>query len=122
MGDMNIWAFRADAGHGTGTDLVGFRVEATDGHIGKIDKLSEEVDSSYLVVDTGPWIFGAFVLLPAGTVVKVDVEDKKVYVDRTKDEIKAGPEFNRDKHDADTGYQERYAGYYGPFYGSGPFI
>jgi hypothetical protein len=46
------------------------------------------------VVDTGPWIFGKKVLLPAGTIENVDVQNRKVYVDRTKDEIKNAPRFD----------------------------
>lgn len=45
-----------------------------------------------LVVDTGPWIFGRKVMLPAGTIERVDWDDQAVYVDRTKDEIKDSPE------------------------------
>jgi hypothetical protein len=36
-------------------------IEATDGDIGKVDKANnetDETDSSYLLVATGPWIFG----------------------------------------------------------------
>ncbi|MFJ8044012.1 PRC-barrel domain-containing protein [Kitasatospora sp. NPDC096147] len=121
MSSVDIWAFRTGTGHVSGTDLIGFKVEATDGHIGKIDRLSEEVDDSYLVVDTGPWIFGKHVLLPAGTVARVDLEEEVVHVDRTKDEIKHGPEYVAEKHGEDPDYRERYAGYYGPFYG-GPIL
>lgn len=117
MSSIEIWDFRSTSGHVSGNDLVGFHVEATDGPIGKVDKLSEEVGAQYLVVDTGPWIFGKHVLLPAGTVLRVDQEEKKVYVDRTKDEIKGSPEYDKDTHDGDARYQERYADYYGPFYG-----
>jgi hypothetical protein len=46
-------------------DLVGFDVEATDGNIGKIDEATYDVGGSYVVVDTGPWIFGKKVMLPA---------------------------------------------------------
>ena len=113
---FEMWEFRSTSGHVAGSDILGFHVEATDGHIGKVDRLSEEAAAGYLVVDTGPWIFGRHVLLPAGTVVQVDTEGRKVFVDRTKEEIKDGPEFDPHKHDADTDYQDRYTGYYGPFY------
>ncbi len=46
---------------------------------------------SYLVVDTGPWIFGKKVLLPASVIQRIDLDDKKVYVRLTKDQIKAAP-------------------------------
>lgn len=121
MSGIEIWDFRSTSGHVCGSDLAGYHVEATDGPIGKVDGLSEAAGAGYLVVDTGPWIFGKHVLLPAGTVVRVDQDDRKVYVDRTKGEIKGGPEFDKDKHHTDPDYQERYTGYYGPFYG-GPVV
>ncbi|WP_405014952.1 PRC-barrel domain-containing protein [Kitasatospora sp. NBC_01539] len=118
MSGIEIWEFRVTSGHVSGTDLVGFHVEATDGHIGRVDRLSEVTGSQYLVVDTGPWIFGKHVLLPAGTVVRVEQDDKKVYVDRTKDEIRSSPEYDIDKHDpVDSVYRDAYASYYGPYYG-----
>ncbi len=77
----NLWGYQPAAGHTVGTDLIGYKVEATDGSIGKVDKHSDDVTSSYLVVDTGVWIFGKHVLLPAGTVSRVDNDEKKVFVD-----------------------------------------
>ena len=86
-------------------------MHATDGDIGKVDEATTDVGSSYLVVDTGPWIFGRKVLLPAGTVQQVDWDDEKVYVDRTKDEIKDSPELNDlDLHDPV--YREKTGAYY----------
>ena len=92
-------------------ELSGFRVEALDGHIGSIDEASYQVGSAYLVVDTGPWIFGSKVLLPAGTVQNVDQSERKVYVDRTKDQIKASPEYDKDTFETAT-YREQVGDYY----------
>jgi hypothetical protein len=50
------------------------------------------VGSSYIVVDTGPCIFGKKVLLPAGLIEAIDLDEEIVYVDRTKEEIKKAPE------------------------------
>ena len=94
-----------------GVDVVGFSVEATDGGIGKVDEASNDVGASYLVVDTGPWIFGKKVLLPAGLVRQVDLDDETVYVDRTKDEIKDAPEFDPDTYRSET-YRSEIGGYY----------
>ena len=77
--------------------LIGYSVEATDGSIGKVDEATDEVGRSYLVVDTGPWIFGKKVMLPAGVIERVDLDDEKVFVSRTKDEIKNAPEFDADE-------------------------
>jgi hypothetical protein len=99
--------------------LTGYHVEATDGHIGSIDDASYEVGSSYLVVDTGPWIFGRKVLLPAGTVQRVDRDDRKVYVDRTKDQIKNSPEYDKDTFETDD-YREGVGSYYSDSYRDNP--
>jgi hypothetical protein len=104
------WSYRDDAGV-TGRDLVGYKVEATDGGIGKVDTASHDVNASYLVVDTGPWIFGKKVMLPAGVVNSVDHEERKVFVDRSKGEIKAAPEFDETSH-ADPAYRDKLGGYY----------
>ena len=58
-------------------DLSGFKVEATDGDIGKVDKATYEVGGSYIVVDTGPWIFGKKVMLPAGVIQDIDPDEKR---------------------------------------------
>ena len=96
----------------TSTDLAGFEVEAADGGIGKIDECSNKAGAGYIVVDTGPWIFGKKVLLPAGVIRDVDLDSEKVFVDRSKDEIKNSPEFNEDTY-RDTAYRDQVGGYYG---------
>ncbi|MEU1645835.1 PRC-barrel domain-containing protein [Micromonospora zamorensis] len=97
-------------GPGTPVDLVGYQVQASDGRIGTIDEASNEADAGYLVVDTGPWIFGQKVLLPAGTVERVDHQERVVHVDRTKEQIKDAPPFDADP--ADPEYRERVGSYY----------
>jgi hypothetical protein len=111
MSTMEIWTYREQT-WGT-VNLAGYGVEAVDGGIGKIDEASNEVGASYLVVDTGPWIFGKKVMLPAGVIMKVDHDDEKVFVNRTKDQIKNAPEFD-DSMIKDEGYRGRLGSYYGP--------
>ncbi|MGW0700097.1 PRC-barrel domain containing protein [Streptomyces sp. NPDC002867] len=115
--DPNLWAYTPASGRTTGASLVGFKVEATDGSIGKVDKHSDEVGSAHIVVDTGPWIFGKHVLLPAGVVSSIDVAAETVHVSRTKEEIKNAPEFENDSHADDPGYRDKLGGYYGGFMG-----
>ncbi len=112
------WNYRENAGLGDGSDIVGYRVETTDGHIGKIDEASTIVGDSYLVVDTGPWIFGKKVLLPAGTVNHVDDAGKRVYVDRTKEQIKNSPEYDPDTVRGEV-YRNKISGYYSDTYSQG---
>lgn len=112
-----IWEYRPSSNYSAGASLVGYKVEATDGSIGKVDEASEQIGSAYLIVDTGPWIFGKKVMLPGGTIDRIDTEQEKIYVDRTKEEIKNAPEYDPDKGHDDVDYRERIGGYYGPFYG-----
>jgi hypothetical protein len=94
-----------------GLDLIGYSVEATDGGIGKIDDATNEVGSSYVVVDTGPWIFGKHVLLPAGIIDRVDTDAETVYVNLTKEEIKNSPEWD-DERGVDETYRSEVGSYY----------
>ena len=109
MATADMWAWR-DQGW-MGLDLVGFEVEATDGGIGKVDEATHDVGGTYIVVDTGPWIFGKKVLLPAGVVQTVDIDEGKVFVNRTKDEIKNAPEFDEATY-KDEAYRGNIGGYY----------
>ena len=111
MATTDIWAYREQ--DWTTTNLVGYGVEALDGSIGKIDDASYDVGAGYVVVDTGPWIFGSKVLLPAGVIQSVDHDDEKVYVNRAKDQIKNAPEFDEDRY-RDDAYRGQVGTYYGP--------
>ena len=92
------WNYRDDS-WSTGGDFIGYDVEATDGSIGKIDAKSDEASSSYVVVDTGFWIFGKKRLIPAGAVTSVDHENQTVSVSMTKDEIKNAPDYDESSYD-----------------------
>jgi len=110
MATSDIWTYRETTW--TQGDLSGFEVEATDGSIGKVDEATNDAGGGYIVVDTGPWIFGKKVLLPAGVVQDVDLDSQKVYVNRTKDEIKNAPEFDEDRY-KDDAYRSDVGAYYG---------
>ena len=114
MPEIEIWAFRA-GGEVEEVDLDGFEVEAVDGPVGKVTEASYELGSSWLVVDTGPPVLGRKVLLPAGVIEQIDAGERKLHVDRTREEIKAAPE-----HDP-SGYRDQevrlaLADYYAGFY------
>jgi hypothetical protein len=108
---LEIWTYREPSW--TTTDLTGYKVEALDGGIGKIDEASYEVGAGYIVVDTGPWIFGKKVMLPAGVITRVDPEEEKVFVNLTKEQIKDAPEFDEGA-DRDDAYRGKLGSYYGP--------
>ena len=106
----NLWTY-SEQQTLQGTDLTGFSVEAIDGGIGKIDEATHDTGASYLVVDTGPWIFGKKVLLPAGVIDRIDLDAETVFVRRTKDEIKNAPEFDESTF-RDENYRTELGSYY----------
>ncbi len=109
----DLWSHR-DAGSWGTTDVTGFDVEATDGSIGSVDEASYEAGESFIVVDTGPWIFGKKVVLPAGVIQRVDASGRRVWLDLTKDQIQNAPEFDELRY-RDDDYRTEVGGYYSSF-------
>ena len=107
---LEIWTYRDTSW--SDMDIVGFKVEAIDGGIGKVDEATHDAGASFIVVDTGPWIFGKKVMLPAGVIDRIDMEDEQIFVNRTKDEIKSAPEFDEDLSRDET-YRSELSSYYG---------
>lgn len=66
-------------------DLDGFKVRATDGAIGIVDKASNECGPSYLIVKRS--ILGKKAMLPASTVLDVDPDARSLRIDRSREEI-----------------------------------
>jgi hypothetical protein len=109
MAMSELWAYREPSWGDVETE--GFQVEALDGTIGRVHETIKAPGASYVVVDTGPWIFGKKVLLPAGVVDRVHPEEQKVYVERTKDAVKEAPKFDEDRVD-DPAYLAEVGDYY----------
>jgi uncharacterized protein (TIGR02271 family) len=106
----DLWTYHDSSSWGT-SDITGFNVEAADGSIGSIDEVSYEAGSSYVVVDTGPWIFGKKVVLPAGVIERVDPDERSVWVNQTKSQIENAPEFDELRY-RDDEYRAEVGGYY----------
>ncbi|HEX6843915.1 MAG TPA: PRC-barrel domain-containing protein [Actinomycetota bacterium] len=111
--EYDLWTY--DTSLQDTTDLEGLDVEATDGSIGSIDEATYEVGSSYIVVDTGPWIFGKKVLIPASAIQKIDLDGRRVFLRLTKDQIKGSPEFDESSY-TKPDYRDRVGTYYGPMF------
>ena len=116
MATVEIWSYGIAQ---PTVDLTDFKVEARDGSIGKVDEATTEASGSFIVVDTGPWIFGKKVMLPAGVVRDVDLDTETVFVNRTKDQIKNAPEYDEDKVRGDESYRDSYRSDLGSYYGPG---
>ncbi len=116
MSDI-VWSYR-DSEWSEDRDLVGYEVEADGGGIGKVDQASTDAAAQWLVVDTGFWIFGKKRVIPAGTVVGMDHDARRIVVSMTKDQVKAAPDYdesewaNEDTHEQQ---RARHGDYYTPF-------
>jgi hypothetical protein len=108
----DLWTYRPTLTE-TRVDLIGFAIEARDGSIGKVDESTTDTGRAYLVVDTGPWIFGRKVVIPAGTIERIDTTERTVFVGLTKDQVKNSPAFDPDRFDDE--YRTELGTYYGRF-------
>jgi hypothetical protein len=112
---VNMWTYSAEY-LTEPIDIKGFKVEATDGEIGKVDEATYEVGTSSIVVDTGPWIFGRKVVIPAGLIESLDLENGKVRLALTKDQIKNSPEYDASIDDyRSEAYRDRVGSYYNDY-------
>jgi hypothetical protein len=109
MATVEIWSWSVATP--PNIDLTGFEVEATDGKIGKVDEATHEAAGSFIVVDTGPWIFGKKVMIPAGVIRDLDPDAQSIFVGLTKDEIKNAPEFDENTY-RDQTYRNELGTYY----------
>ncbi|MFE0918996.1 PRC-barrel domain containing protein [Streptomyces nigra] len=104
VGTDGIWLYRPGSGHREGLDLTGFRVEATDGIIGHVDRQADDTPQRHLIVDTGAWVFGRSLVIPAGTVTGVDERERTVTVACTRADAKEAPRFETDRETRDPRY------------------
>lgn len=108
----NVWMYARDSGFVSGQSLVGFTVEAAGGVIGHVDRQQDQPGMQHLVVDTGVWVFGRSVVIPAGAVTVIDIQAQTVKVAANREEVKAAPRFATDSETADHDYLSKVADHY----------
>src|SRR5689334_14458446 len=96
-------------------DLKGYDVAATDDDsVGKVEEVVTDNDGrTYLVVDTGFWIFGKKRMIPAGAVASIDTDNRRVELSLSKNEIKQAPDYNAQLRN-ETEERKHQEDYYGP--------
>lgn len=107
-----LWHFTDDVAPPPGESLTGYRVAAPDGTVGTVDRWVDEPGRAHLVADTGMWVFGRSVLIPAGIVGRVDPATRTVTVLRTRNQIGDAPGFTTDRDTADPAYLAEVGAYY----------
>src|SRR2546421_3136130 len=92
MGMTEVWNFQDEAL--ARIDLRGFEVRGRDGAIGEVVQAIEGAGGGYIVVDPGVAMpLGRQLLVPAGLVEKVDIDDGRVSVRAEREQIKNAPEY-----------------------------
>ena len=90
----DMWSYRESPEVADSSNLVGYDVEAIDGQIGSVDEATYEAGGSYLVVDTGGWIFGKKVMLPAGVSTASTMASARSSSAATATRSRQAPEFD----------------------------
>ncbi|MEV7773591.1 PRC-barrel domain containing protein [Kitasatospora sp. NPDC086791] len=82
-----LWEHRPGSHPAADPGLVGYEVQATDGPVGRV----EQDGGDHLLVDAGPWVPGARVLVPMGQVARVDHLDRVVHLDCPRARLSSAP-------------------------------
>ena len=78
-------------------DLRRYQIQGTDGAIGHVDDFlvdDETWEVRFLVIDTSHWWFGKRVLIAPHWASRINWDERKVYVDMSRQDIKNSPEWN----------------------------
>ena len=73
--------------------VKGFRVEASDGHAGKVSWASYAPGESYLVISVSGHLHEAHHIVPAAAVERVGTDERKVWLRLTHAEVEQAPEY-----------------------------
>ncbi len=100
---MNMWDYRAcvwDYRESTWTqdrDLVGYDVRATDGSIGRIERVANDEFGAFVVVDIASGNVGEKRLVPAGAISSLDHTSHQVHVALTHEQLRVAPGYVEDE-------------------------
>jgi len=93
-------------------DLQGFEVEARDGSIGAIDEATTDTGRAVILVDTHPPMLMRKLVIPAGTIEWMDLDNRKVIVSLTKQQMEDSPDYDPAVGYDDEAYRARLRSYY----------
>lgn len=81
-------------------ELIGYGIEAVDDSIGTVHDFYFSDDTwaiRYMIVDTGPWLFGRRVLISPAAFDMPTAQDEVFRVNLTKQQVEESPEIDLDK-------------------------
>lgn len=80
-------------------EVAGYKLEARDDSVGAVeDLLFDEQDWTirFLVVDTRKWLPGRHVVVPVGCVDRISWDERAVFVELSRDDVRNSPEYHPD--------------------------
>ena len=86
-----LWSFR-EGTFSPKDSIKNFRVEASDGHTGKVSWASYAPGESYLVVSHMHHLHEAHHVVPAGAVERIGSDERTVWLTLSRDEVEELPE------------------------------
>jgi PRC-barrel domain protein len=110
-----LWNFRSGTDFNDQTDVIGYQVVGTDEEIGSVADFVDANDQPAFVVDTGAWVVGQRILLPAGAVESIDHAAREIRVDRTGTDIREAPPYEVTTGESEE-YRNRLTHYYCDLY------
>lgn len=96
-------------------EVMGYHIEATDGDIGHVEDFvvdDREWAIRYMIVGTRNWWPGKKVLISPEWISRVSWSDSRVYVDLTREGVKAAPAYDPERP-LEREYESRLYGHYG---------
>jgi uncharacterized protein YrrD len=78
-------------------EVLGYRINATDGDIGHVDDFIIDDDKwniGFLVVDAGSWLSGRKVLIALQWIGRISWDERSVHLALSKEEIKESPHYD----------------------------
>jgi hypothetical protein len=105
--------------------LKGLTIHATDGELGTASEFYFDDESwaiRYLTVATGGWLSGKEVLISPYSILRMDMEARRVDVALTKQQVENSPSIDTHKP-VSRQHEASYLNYYGyPYYWGGPYL
>ncbi|WP_051944136.1 hypothetical protein [Streptacidiphilus rugosus] len=109
-----LWQAGLQVTPGLGT-LVGHTVRSSDDRrVGTVLRTVDHPEVGLLVVNTGPWIFGRLLAVPAGLISGIDDDAHTVRVSCDRARLKRGPSYRAETPEAFENYRTRAADYFAP--------
>jgi len=118
--DTKEWKSRAEVGNGADphlrstTEVTGYAIEATDGHVGRVEDFVIDDETwaiRYLILDTRDWWEGKRVLISPKWISRVSWGDTKVFINLSREAVKNSPEFTDESaltHDYEVALHRHY--------------